>query len=311
MIKKKIFGETLKDQLVASANDRLYKFLLRGANVHGVILNGTKMVNEMRANHELGILETLVLGHAYLAVALLSANLKKNERISLQVECSGPVKGLIAEANSYNEVRGYLKNVPIPVDKPLESFNLSPFFGAGFLTVTRFLPETRTPVSGKVILKHGSIAKDMAYYYLTSEQIHTSFNLSVQFDNNGNVTGAGGMFLQAMPDSDKDALLSIEKIVAEFPSIGAAFSAEEKPDQLIKKLFKDYSPEFTSNTRLEFFCRCNKDLMLQYLSMLPEKDIEDITVNGPFPLELRCHNCNTKYHFEKEELDKIPRRTIH
>ena len=311
MIKKKIYGETLKEQLIASTNDRLHKFLLKDANVHGVILNGTKMVNEMRANHELGILETLVLGHAYLSAALLSANLKKNERISIQIECSGTVKGLIAEANSYNEIRGYLKNVPIPVDKPLENFNLSPFFGAGFLTVTKFLPETKTPVSGKVILKHGSIAKDMAYYYLTSEQIHTSFNLSIQFNQDGNVTGAGGMFLQAMPDSDKDAVLAIEKIVNEFPSLGAAFSEDKKPDELIKASFKNYSPDFISNTRFEFFCRCNSDLMLQYLSMLPENELDDIIENGPFPVELRCHNCNTKYHFEKEELDKIPRRTIH
>lgn len=133
MIKKKIFGNTLKEQLVASANDRLHKFLLRDVNVHGVILNGTKMVNEMRASHELGILETLVLGHGYLAAALLSANLKKNERTTIQIECSGAVKGLIVEANSYNEIRGYLKNVPIPVDTPLDSFNLSPFSEPDFL----------------------------------------------------------------------------------------------------------------------------------------------------------------------------------
>ena len=29
-------------------------------------MHGTRMINEMRANHELGILETLVLGRAYL-----------------------------------------------------------------------------------------------------------------------------------------------------------------------------------------------------------------------------------------------------
>jgi molecular chaperone Hsp33 len=66
MQKKKPYGETLKEQLLAGARDRLYNFLLADGAVRGVILNATRVVNEMRANHELGILETLVLGRVYL-----------------------------------------------------------------------------------------------------------------------------------------------------------------------------------------------------------------------------------------------------
>ena len=39
-------------------------------------MNGTRMVNEMRANHELGVLETLVLGRAYIGAGLMAADLK-------------------------------------------------------------------------------------------------------------------------------------------------------------------------------------------------------------------------------------------
>jgi molecular chaperone Hsp33 len=51
---------------LASAKDRIYNFLLADGAIRGSILNGTRMVNEMGANHELGILETLVLGRVYL-----------------------------------------------------------------------------------------------------------------------------------------------------------------------------------------------------------------------------------------------------
>ena len=76
MIKKQLFTETMKERLVASAKDRLHNFLLADGIVRGAVLHGTHMVNEMRANHELGILETLVLGRAYLGIALMSANIK-------------------------------------------------------------------------------------------------------------------------------------------------------------------------------------------------------------------------------------------
>ena len=199
MIKKKIFGDSLKDQLRASARDKLYSFLLADGDIRGGIVHGTKMINEMRVNHELGILETLVLGHGYLAGSLMGGTLKGNDRLSIQIECSGPIKGLTVETNAFGEVRGFLKNVPIPVDKPLEDFNLSPFFGAGFLTITKYLEDAKQPFSGKVMIEHGSIAKDLVNYYLQSEQIPSSLNLSIQFDKQGSVIGAGGVFLQVMP----------------------------------------------------------------------------------------------------------------
>ena len=120
MKKKKLYGNTIKEQYLAGAKDRLHNFLLADGSIRGVIINGTRMVNEMRANHDLGILETLVLGRAYLGVGLMSADLKGNDRISIKIECSGPIKGLIVEANAFGEVRGFLENVPIPINKTME-----------------------------------------------------------------------------------------------------------------------------------------------------------------------------------------------
>ena len=164
MVKQKIYDYTLKAQLIASARDRLYQFILADGNVRGAVMNGTRMVNEMRANHELGILESMVLGRTYLGAILMSSNLKGRDRLSVQFECSGPIKGITVDANAYGEVRGYLHNIAIPVEKPLENFDLSPFFGAGFLTVTRYLEDAKQPFAGKVVLKYGNIALDLSNY---------------------------------------------------------------------------------------------------------------------------------------------------
>ncbi|MGD9212873.1 MAG: Hsp33 family molecular chaperone HslO, partial [Desulfobacteraceae bacterium] len=196
MLKKTPYGQTLKEQLTASLMDQMYTFLLADGTIRGTLLHATRMVNEMRANHELGILETLVLGHAYMAAGLMTTGLKGNDRISLQVQCTGPIKGLIVESNAFGEVRGYLKQIPIPINKPLEDFNLAPFYDSGSLAVTKYLEDAKQPFSGQVKLVHGSLAKDLTHYYLQSEQISTAFNLSIMFDRNGVVTGAGGLFLQ-------------------------------------------------------------------------------------------------------------------
>jgi molecular chaperone Hsp33 len=305
MKKVQPYGDSLKEQYRASAKDRLNNFLLVDGTVRGVILHGTRMINEMRTNHELGILETLVLGRVYLGAGLMSAALKGNDRLNVKIECSGPIKGLAVETNAFGEVRGYLKNVPIPVEKPLNDFDLSPFFGAGMLSVTRYLEKAKNPFTGQVILKYGNVAKDLAYYYLTSEQVPTAFNLSLKFDPDGNVTGAGGLLIQALPGADEGSIEMLEDVMMDMPSPGEAFSDNHDPKKLIERSFESFNPRFLAEKRIEFMCHCNKDRLKNVLTMLPIDDLKDIRDNGPFPLEMRCHYCNTFHTFSQDEIKKI------
>jgi molecular chaperone Hsp33 len=211
----------------------------------------------------------------------------------------------VVDANAYGEVRGYLKNVPIPLEGPVDSFNLAPFFGAGFLSVTRYLDGARRPFVSNVMMAHGSVAKDLAHYYLQSEQIHTAFNLSVKFDRKGVVTGAGGLFLQAMPQADDKTAAVLEERVWRLPSIGEAFSAGTDPETLIRNAFQGLVPKFLGSKRVEFMCHCNHGRTRNLLTMLPMDDLRDLRDNGPFPVELRCHHCNTRYAFDKGEVEQI------
>jgi molecular chaperone Hsp33 len=52
-------------------------------------------------------------------------------------------------------------------------------------------------------------------------------------------------------------------------------------------------------------CHCSPDRLRQVLKMLPVDELKDIRDNGPFPLEMRCHYCNTLFHFDQEEIQRI------
>jgi molecular chaperone Hsp33 len=246
-----------------------------------------------------------VLGRAYLGAALMTAGLKGGDRISLQIDCSGPIMGLNVDANAFGEVRGYLKNIPIPIEKPLDSFDLAPFFGSGFLSVTRFLEKAKHPFTGKVALRYGNLAKDLAYYCLTSEQIPSAFNLSIQFDRDGGVTGAGGLFIQALPGAHDTVIDELETLVGNFPSLGRAFADGRQPMRLLQEEFRDHLPRVLAERRVEFMCHCNQDKVYNLLMMLPIEDLTDILENGPLPLELRCHNCNSLYSFDRNQVQEI------
>ncbi|MCF8112845.1 MAG: Hsp33 family molecular chaperone HslO [Desulfotignum sp.] len=302
MIRKHIFNHDVKARFKAAARDRIHRFFMADKKIKGAVVHTTLMVNEMRANHKLGPLETLILGQAYIAGALLCTTLKGKDRISINIQCSGPVKGLDVEANVFGEVKGYLKTSEIAVPDPEQVRSLSSLFGAGFLTVTKYLEDSSNPYSGRIPLEHGTIAQDLAVYFLKSEQIPTGFNLSIFFDENQVVTGAGGIFLQAMPGADPRQVAAAEQIVEKLDSIGQAFAAGVSPRDLVMDAFSSLSPDFLGQSRVEFFCRCSRERMLNYLKGLSFDDRADMLANGPFPLEVRCHHCNSVYSFNKEAL---------
>lgn len=306
MIKKDIFNKDVKAQFKAAARDRIHRFVMADQTIKGAIVHSTRMINEMRANHELDPLQTLVLGQGYVAASLMGSSLKdKNDRVSVNIQCSGPIKGLDVETNVFGEVRGYLKSESIQVDNPENIKYLSTLYGAGFLTVTKYLENAPTPYSGQVALEHGSIAEDLANYYLISEQLPTGFKLSLFFDEKEIVKGAGGVFLQALPGADPEDVIQAEKKIQAMDSLGARFAAGDDPEDVIKEVFKDLEPKFLDSSRVEFFCRCSKDKMANYIQTLPKEEQKDIKENGPFPMEVRCHHCNSAYLFSREELQRI------
>lgn len=302
MIKKDIFNHNVKALFRASAKDRLHRFVMADKKIKGTVVYALRMIREMQANHGLGPLETLVLGQAYIAAALMSSGLKGKDRISLNIQCSGPVKGLDVEANVFGEVRGYLKQGRIRVENLEKIKRLSTLFGAGFLTVTKYLEEARTPYSGRIPLEHGSIAEDLAVYYLKSEQIPTGLKLSVHFDENEEVAGAGGILLQAMPGAEPKQVEEAENVLRELDSLGAAFAGGTSPEEVVNRFFSTLSPQFLDASRVEFFCRCSAERMGNYLKGLDPADKSDILENGPFPLEIRCHHCNSSYGFTQKAL---------
>ena len=305
MIRKPIEDTFLKNHLEHLPYDCREVFLLHDGAVRAVAVQGTTMINQMRANFSLGILETLALGHGYLAGALLASTVKGNDRIQLSIECGGPIKGIYIEAWAVGAVRGYLKQVPIPIDKPLESFDLSPFFGPGFLTVTKLLEGKKQPFSGQIMLQHGRIAKDLVEYFMISEQTPTVVSLSIQFDKEGRVIGAGSLFLQKLPGAHDSKLASLEEICETMPSMGKYLATGKSAKEFVEEIFSSASPQYLGKEQMGFSCPCDSQRFAGFLSALPKNEKDEILSDGPFPLNLSCLNCGTEYSFSKDELQSI------
>lgn len=305
MILKPISDEAVERHLQSIQPDSLDIFLLEEGSLRGAVAHCTGMLNQMRANHGLGVLESYVLGQAYIAAGLLSSSVKGNDRLVLSIECGGPIGGLSVETDAEAGVRGYLAQVPIPVEAPLESFDLSPFYGPGFIKVTKYLEGARHPFSGQTMLRSGSLAKDLAWYFLESEQIRTFFSLSIQFDKQGNLTGAGGLFLQELPGADPRILGEVENTAVALRSLGTGFAAGASGRELILSGLAAHGPDFIGTRNIRFHCGCSKERFGSFLAAMQGTQQEEILKGNEFPLKVECHNCGSVYGFSRAECHEL------
>ena len=45
------------------------------------------------------------------------------------------------------------------------------------------------------------------------------------------------------------------------------------------------------------------------IAMLKREDLADMAANGPFPIEIRCHYCNTVYGFSQKEMVEMEKKS--
>lgn len=323
MITQEITDKELLAHLDTIHKDGMTMFVMADGQFRGAFYNGTRMVNQMRAQHHLGILETLVLGQAELCAALLIPTMKGREHLTFRYDVNGPAAGFSVEADSTGYVRGHLFQNQIPIEKPLENWDLTPFLGDGTVTISRLGEGMKEAQTGMVEIKYKNIAKDLAWYFDQSEQIHTAFNTSIQFDRQGRVIGAGGMFVQAVPGAggkskisaqtqdsgaeDKDEVASdlirrVENAFRAMPSIGKWFADGGDMEDVIYGLFREFKPTAVLDRNIVYNCPCSLDHYVQAVKHLPPAELSDILARDPEPIEITCHNCGSVYHITKDML---------
>ena len=177
-------------------------------------------------------------------------------------------------------------------------------YGPGFITISRILEGSKEPVSGTCMMQTGNLANDLALFFNESEQTPTLFYISLDFDRNGRIVGAGGLFIQALPGCSDEVLEKLQEHCKSLPSLGRAISEKVEISSYITSNFAQFSPRLLETSHIGFSCPCSREHFEGYLAKLPQKEKEEI-LKGTFPLELECFNCGSVYSFTKSELEAL------
>ncbi|MGB0239045.1 MAG: Hsp33 family molecular chaperone HslO [Cycloclasticus sp.] len=271
--------------------DQLYRFLFEELGIRGELVYLDNSFQIALSNHDYPPVVAEQLGQVLATSLLLSATLKFDGSLILQVQGSGPISLLVAHANDQQDVRG-MAHWKGDVKKGA----LPDLFGDGRLVLT-LKPTQGQAYQSIVALKGESLADAIETYFAQSEQLKTRLWFAV--DNNKAV----GLLLQELPahagkSADWERVEMLANTITDNELLG--LSTEE----IIYRLFHEESVTLYEPKPVQFHCECSREKVeaslltvghAELLSLLEEKGAVDTN----------CDFCNKHYHFDAVDIEQL------
>lgn len=287
--------------------------------IHGIAADGTirvlaavttEITAEAIRRHQTSPTVSAALGRMLTGTLLLGSTLKDFDRLTARIECTGPLKGIVAEATKDGTVRGYVKNpvAELPA-KTNGKFDVSGIIGEGTFYVIReagfdigFRPE---PYVGSVPIVSGEIAEDFAYYLAKSEQLPSAVLLGVLLKNTEPfVAAAGGVMVQMMPGANEHIITMIEDTIRHAPHVTSAIAEGATPEDLVKLALGIIDYEILEEHDVSFQCTCSPEKAVSMIAALGMDEVRSMLADDKGAV-MNCGFCNETYNLDESELESI------
>ena len=280
---------------MTDSDDFLQRFLLERAQVRGVMVRLEQSWQQVRQRAEYPAAVRTLLAKTMAASALLTGNIKFEGSLSIQLKSRGPLTMLFAECTHDGRLRGLARWQ----DEPPADFRVTDGVEP-VLAITIENNGSGQRYQGLVPVEDGDLAVLFERYFERSEQLPTRIVLAADDAR------CAGLMLQQLPvdadaEDDADAWNRVGILLDTLtPTELLALPAE----QLLLRLFNEESARVYPSRPLAFGCRCSRERVAGMLRSLGREEAE-AAVREDGAAEVTCEFCNTRYRFDRIDLEQI------
>lgn len=281
-----------------ATNDTLTRFTFDNTHVRGELAGLNKTISDIFSRQSYPQPVQNLLGELLAAAALLSATVKIEGLLTLQIQGNGPVRFLQAETSHKGELRGIAR---LDEEKDLGDFQLLGDKGSLIITID---PDQGRRYQGIVPLEGDNIASCLEGYFKQSEQLDTRIWLASE---NG---VAAGLLLQELPklgeiqeelEVDEDAWNRLSQLSS---TIRNDELLHLENDQILHRLFHEETVRLYDDEPLKFSCSCSKERLSTALSQMGYEECQDI-VNEQTKILADCQFCGQHYSFSQSDINGL------
>lgn len=243
--------------------------LKRKASV--VFADVTGAARDLANAHLSGPAASYSLSKALAAAALLGSEMsEKDESVSLQLKCCGPLGGINVECTDAGALRGYTEKKILDDFDSKGVFDDSLILGESRIQIIRSVP-------GRIISR--GIADSLASYFADSLQRRVEVSCAALVDQQGEIIFAAGAMVELLPDAPPGP-------APKLPEITAGMSASD-----ILAAVGLENAELKRTVPLKFGCRCSPERAAAIVSSLSEEELSAM----PEKIDITCHMCGRTF----------------
>jgi molecular chaperone Hsp33 len=283
-------------------SDRICRGLYPSRGLRVVFARVTETARLARMLHGLYPTSAWLFAQALAGGVLLGALQKREgERVNLQLECDGPLGGLLVDADAAGNVRGYVRHAAVHFPGDPARGAHAALGGTGHLTVLRPLAEGGYYRS-TVELESFDLAADLRRWFARSEQVATALDLCVLPRGDEPLGEVAGLLVQRLPDGDDRAVEAARARVAE-GALAEALAADPHPQAAIEAVLGG-GFDLMADLEVAYRCGCDHGRARAAASALGVQGIDEILA-AERRMVIDCQFCKKQYVIDEAELREI------
>ncbi|MCW8333332.1 Hsp33 family molecular chaperone HslO [Vibrio paucivorans] len=280
------------------ANNVLNRYLFEDLSVRGELVQVDEAYQQIISSKEYPVAIQRLLGELLVSTTLLTATLKFEGSITMQLQGDGPVSLAVINGDHDQKIRGVARwDGDIADDASIHQL-----MGKGHLVIT-IEPKKGERYQGIVGLEGDDLASILEGYFANSEQLKTRIWIRT-----GEVEGkahAAGMLLQVMPDGtgSPDDFEHLEQLTDTVKD-EELFTLEA--NELLYRLYNQEKVRLFEPQPVVFHCGCSRERSGAAIITVSQDEIYDILATEG-SVSLHCDYCGTNYSFDEGEIKELYR----
>ncbi len=292
-----------------SSTDTLNRYLFDNMHVRGELVQLSTSYQSIIKNHNYPVSVRLLLGELMAATCLLTATLKFEGDITVQLQGNGPVGYMSVNGDNNQKMRGIAKVVES--EKASKAQSLQELIGKGNMIIT-IKPSEGEAYQGIVALDQPTLAQCFVHYFEVSAQIPTQVWLFSD-DEKQQVSGS---LVQLLPDGDgsnenkAQQQQDFEHICQLTNTIKADEIFSLHAEALLYRLYHQEKVSLFDPQTVSYQCGCSSNKCLAAIAQVEPSEIETILAEQG-KISMTCDYCLTTYDFFAEQLKSFISKDKH
>jgi len=283
-------------------DDTLRRFLLEQTQVRGEWVHLDQSWQELNACADYPDYVQQVFGEAVAATCLLSATLKFDGQLMLQingqVNNEGAASLLLVQVTSSGKFRGLVRWQDEQQHAVEQAQSLSELFGKNAHMVITIDPRDKSErYQGVTALSGDCLADALDDYFLQSEQLKTRVYLTAS------KTSVAGLLLQRLPGhaEDEDGWQRAQQLAK---TIQADELLQLSSETLLHRLFHEEQVRLFEPQTLQYACSCSLQKVTDMVRALGEEEALAI-LEEQKKVGVTCEFCNKHYALDAVDVHQL------